>query len=106
MIERHLEDRRMGARREDGGCFLDPLPLDIGEERFAGERSEDTVKMKGRKRRDPGQLGEGQRLAQPPADVVDDAIDALLVLGSRGVRPAIIAAPSPAPSPSPRFRGG
>jgi hypothetical protein len=43
------------------------------------------VKMERRERRHPGQLVKGQRLVQPLADVVDDAIDALLVFGPGGV---------------------
>jgi hypothetical protein len=43
------------------------------------------VKMERRERRHPGQPVKGQRLVQPLADVVDDAIDALLVFGPGGV---------------------
>ena len=85
MIERHLEDAGSRTHGEDARRLLDALPLDIGGERLAGEREEDPVKMERRERRHPGQLVKGQRLVQPLADVVDDAIDALLVFGPGGV---------------------
>jgi hypothetical protein len=43
------------------------------------------MKMERRERRQSGQPAKGQRLGQPLADVVDDAIDALLVFGPGGV---------------------
>ena len=86
---------------EDRRGLLDPLPLDIGEERLAGEREEDPVKMERGEGGHPGQPGEGQGLVQPPADVVDDAIDALFVFRPGGVRPWAVPAQSPPPSPQP-----
>ena len=85
MIERHLEDAGFPIRGEDARGLLDPLPLDIGEEGLTGEREEDPMKMERRERRQSGQPAKGQRLGQPLADVVDDAIDALLVFGPGGV---------------------
>jgi hypothetical protein len=102
MIECHLEDAGFPTGGEDRRGLLDPLPLDIGEERLAGEREEDPVKMERGEGGHPGQPGEGQGLVQPPTDVVDDAIDALFVFRPGGVRPWAVPAQSPPPSPQPR----
>ena len=102
MIERHLEDADFPTCGEDARGLLDPLALDIGEERLAGEREEDPVKMKRGEGGYPGQPGEGQRLGQPLADVVDDAIDTLFVLGPGGLRSGAV--PTQSPPPPSRIR--
>src|SRR5262250_1562442 len=100
VIEGDFEDGRAWARGEDARGVLDPLPLDVGEERLADEGGEDAVEVEGREGGDAARLGEAQRLAQPRADMVDDAIDALLVLEPGRSRPGIIAAARPLRAPS------
>jgi hypothetical protein len=80
VIQRHLEDAPIAAAQERPCGFLDPLALNEFEEGFSGDRVEHPVEVKGRERGDMSQRGERQFLGQMLADVVDDAVDALLVL--------------------------
>src|SRR5262249_4930743 len=99
-VEGDFEDGGAGTRGEDARGLLDPLPLDVGEERLAGEGGEDAVEVEGREGGNAARLGEAQRLAQPRADMVDDPIDALLVFETGGSRPGIITAALPLRAPS------
>jgi hypothetical protein len=90
VIERDLQDGWTRPRREDARRLLDALPLDVGGERLARDGPEDAVEVERGEGGLAAELGEAQRLAQPLTDMVDDAIDALLVFEPGGVRPVII----------------
>jgi hypothetical protein len=59
--------------------------LDECEERLVGDRPEDTMEMKRREGGDLGEALEGEVLGKVLADVVDDPVDALLVLETTNI---------------------
>src|SRR5207237_947766 len=80
VVERDLEHAGVGASHQRRTRALEAQPLDEGEERLTGHGLEDAIEVEGRERRHPSQLRERQSLGEMPADVVDDAVDAPVVL--------------------------
>jgi hypothetical protein len=81
VVERHGQHALAGMARERPRRPLDAHTLDEPEQRLPGDRREHPVEMKRRKRGDPGGVGERQFIREMLADVIDDAVDPLLVLG-------------------------
>ena len=85
-----------------GGSLLDPQPLDEAEDRLAGAGAEHAVEMKRGERRHPGQRRQRQVVGQVLADVIDDPVDALVVLetvaGRHTPEPSPFAAGTPTPT--------
>ena len=80
MIQRDREDALVAMTQEGAGRLLDPLAVDELEQRLPGDRGEDPMEVKRRERRHAGEGGKRQLVGQMLADVVDDAVDALLIL--------------------------
>src|SRR5262249_46104163 len=86
VIERHLEHAAIRRSEQDVRRALEPQALDEPGERLAGDGPKDAVEVKRRERRDGGEGRECQHLAEMRADVIDDAVDARLVLATVGAR--------------------
>lgn len=80
VVERDREDAlvRVVDQRDRGP--LEPEPLDESEKRLVGDRPKDSMEMKRREGGDLGETIEGEALGKVLADVIDDPVDAFLVL--------------------------
>ncbi len=80
MVQRHFEHALVRMRGQGDGGPFDPQPLDEAEEGLSGGGLEDPVEMEGREGCDARQAREGELLSEMSTNMIDDAIDALLVL--------------------------
>ena len=79
MIERHGQHAALAVAHERAGRPLQPQPLDEGEQRLTGDRTEEAVEVEGREGGDRRQPGDRQVVGQVAADVIDHPVDPLLV---------------------------
>ena len=80
MIEREREDTLIGIVQERAGGLLDPQPVDESEQRLSGDRTEHAMEVERGEGGHPGQCRQRQLVGEMAPDVIDDAIDASLVL--------------------------
>lgn len=80
MVERDREDALVRVVDQRDRSPLEPEPLDESEKRLVGDRPKDTMEMKRREGGDLGETIEGEALGKVLADVIDDPVDAFLVL--------------------------
>lgn len=80
VVERDSEDALVTVMGQRDRCALEPKPLDECEKRLVGYRSKDAMEMKRREGRDVGETLEEELLGKVGADVVNDAVDTVLVL--------------------------
>ena len=80
MVQRHFEHALVRMHGQGDGGPLDPQPLDEAEQRLSGGRLEDPVEMEGREGGDARQAREGELLGEMSTNMIDDAVDPLLVL--------------------------
>lgn len=86
VVERDGEHALVGVVDQRHRRALEAQPLDEGGQRLAGDGPEDAMEVEGREVPDAGQALERQVLGQMVADVVDDLVYSLLVLGTSGPR--------------------
>jgi hypothetical protein len=79
VVERDLRHARVTVG-ERGRRALDAQPLDEAEQRLARDGREHAVEVERREGRHAREVGERQPLREVRTDVVDDAVDAPLVL--------------------------
>ena len=85
MVEGDPENTLVPVMDQRDGGVLEAEALDESEERLAGDRPEDAMEMKRGERGKPSETVEGKLLGKMGANVVDDPVDAFLVLEATNI---------------------